>query len=119
LEIIAIWIVLTTLFFVIGKFWNLYKDKYNLAIISAHLFDVTTTFIAVDLYGYHEQHVLPNLIYKETLTSVSIYPLKIVVIIVTLYAIEKYIEDEKIKGILKLAMFILGFATRTPKYNKS
>jgi uncharacterized membrane protein len=110
LDIIAIWIILTSLFFLIGKFSYLYKNKYNLAIISAHIFDATTTFIAVDLYGYSEQHVLPNLIYKETLTSASIYPLKIIVITVALYTIEKYIEDEKIKEILKLAMFILGFA---------
>jgi uncharacterized membrane protein len=109
-QIIAIWIILTILFLTIGKFWNLYKNKYNLAIISAHIFDATTTFIAVDLYGYYEQHVLPNLIYKETLTSASIYPLKIIVITIALYTIDKYIKNEKIKEILKLAMFILGFA---------
>ena len=26
----------------------------------AHLFDASSTYIAVDFYGYSEQHVLPN-----------------------------------------------------------
>ncbi|MDR3291206.1 MAG: DUF63 family protein [Methanobrevibacter sp.] len=110
LEIIAIWTVLTILFFLIGKFFYLYKDKYNLAIISAHILDGSSTFVAVDLYGYSEQHVIPNLIYKETLTAVSIFPLKIIVISLSLYVIEKYVDDDVIKGLLKLAIFILGLA---------
>ncbi|MDR2544548.1 MAG: DUF63 family protein [Methanobrevibacter sp.] len=110
LEIVTVWIILTALFFIIGKFSHLYKNKNNLAIISAHLFDGSSTFVAVDLYGFSEQHILPNFIYKETLTALSIFPLKIIVISLALYIIEKYVDDDTIKGLLKLSIFILGLA---------
>ncbi|MDR1819943.1 MAG: DUF63 family protein [Methanobrevibacter sp.] len=109
-EIISIWVILTLFFFIIGKFSYLYKDKNNLAIISAHLFDGSSTFVAVDLYGFSEQHILPNFIYKETLTAFSIFPLKIIVISLALYVIEKYVVDSTIKGLLKLSIFTLGLA---------
>ncbi|MDR2830484.1 MAG: DUF63 family protein [Methanobrevibacter sp.] len=110
LEIIAIWITLTILFFLIGKIFYLYKNKYNLAIISAHLFDGSSTFVAVDLYGFSEQHLIPNFIYKETLTAATIFPLKIIVITMVLYVVDKYVDDDVIKGLLKLSIFILGLA---------
>ncbi|MDR2624088.1 MAG: DUF63 family protein [Methanobrevibacter sp.] len=110
LRIIAIWIVLTIVFFLMGKTFYLYRDKHNLAVISAHLFDGSSTFISVDFYGFSEQHVIPNFIYNETLTAVTIFPLKIVVISLALYLVEKYVDDEIVKGLLKLTIFILGLA---------
>ncbi|KZX12542.1 hypothetical protein MBCUR_10320 [Methanobrevibacter curvatus] len=109
-EVLLIWLILTGIFYILGKKIKIYRDKYNLSIISAHLLDATTTFIAVDFYGYIEQHVLPNLIYSEFSTATSIYPLKIIVISLAIYSIDKYIDDKTIKGLLKLAIFILGLA---------
>ncbi|MDR3062656.1 MAG: DUF63 family protein [Methanobrevibacter sp.] len=109
-EVLLIWLILTGIFYILGKKIKIYRDKYNLSIISAHLLDATTTFIAVDFYGYIEQHVLPNLIYSEFSTAVSIYPLKIIVVSLAIYSIDKYIDDKTIKGLLKLAIFILGLA---------
>ena len=109
-QILIIWIGLTLLFVVISKFWSLYKDKINLTILSAHILDASTTFIAVDFYGYWEQHVIPNTIYILSGTAITMFPLKIIVISLVLYLIHKYMDDNIVSNTLKLAIFILGLA---------
>jgi len=115
IQILLVWGLFTLAFVIVGMFWSLfdigsYNGKINLSIISAHLFDASTTFIAVDYYGYFEQHVLPNSIYGFTGTAITMFPLKIIVISLGLYLVDKYIDDETIAGTLKLAIFILGLA---------
>jgi len=114
-QVLLVWGLFALIFVIIGRFWHLfdigiYNGKINFSIISAHLFDASTTFIAVDYYGYFEQHVLPNSIYSFTGTAITMFPLKIIVISLGLYLIDKYIDDEIIAGTLKLAIFILGLA---------
>ena len=104
------WLIFTCIFIAIGFAWDLFKDKINLAIISAHMFDASSTFIAVDFFNYSEQHVLSNAIYSLTDTALSMYILKIIVIVAVIYIIDQYIEDETAKGLLKLAVFVLGLA---------
>lgn len=115
IQILIFWGLFTLIFVIIGRFWPLfdigrYSGKINLSIISAHLFDASTTFIAVDYYGYFEQHVLPNSIYGLTGTAITMFPLKIIIITLGLYLVDKYIGDEVIGGTLKLTIFILGLA---------
>jgi uncharacterized membrane protein len=76
----------------------------------AHLFDASSTYIAVDYYGYYEQHVLPSALTTLFGTALVMFPLKIVVILGALYIIDTYIEDRTIANMLKLAIFILGLA---------
>lgn len=109
-QIIIPWIILTSIFYIIGKFWKLYENKINLSIISAHIFDATTTFIAVDFYNYQEQHVLPGAIYNLTNTAITMYPLKIVVITLGLYLVDQYIDDKQLNSLIKLVIFVLGLA---------
>jgi len=109
-EVLLVWFILTLIFAISSRFWILYKDKINLSILSAHIFDASSTFIAVDYYGYWEQHVIPNSIYNLSGTAISMFPLKIIVISFVLYLIDKYIDDELISGTLKLAVFVLGLA---------
>lgn len=108
--VIAAWIFSTFIFICIGFVWNLFKDKINLSIISAHMFDASSTFIAVDFFNYAEQHVLSNALYSLTDTGLSMYILKVIVIVAVIYIIDQYIEDETAKGLLKLAVFVLGLA---------
>ncbi|KZX12635.1 DUF63 family protein [Methanobrevibacter filiformis] len=108
--VVATFITVTIIIAIISLKWDLLKDKYNFSIISAHILDASSTFIAVDFFGYNEQHVLPNLIYSNVNTAISMFPLKIIVILLALYAIDKYIEDTIIKGLLKLTVFVLGLA---------
>ena len=110
LKVLLVWMIITIIFAIASKIWNLYKDKINLSILSAHLFDASSTYIAVDFYGYWEQHVIPNTIYNLSGTAITMFPLKIIVISFVLYLIDKYIDDETISGTLKLSIFILGLA---------
>ena len=109
-EVIGAWAVVSSIFVLLRNKWDLLKNKLNLSALLAHLFDASSTFVAVDFYGYGEQHVLPNALTGLAGTAFVMFPLKIVVILAALYVIDEYIEDNTIKNMLKLAIFILGLA---------
>ncbi|MEN4007021.1 MAG: DUF63 family protein [Methanobacteriaceae archaeon] len=109
-EVTGTWAVASSIFLLLRNKWSLLKDKFNSSALSAQLFDASSTFIAVDFYGYSEQHVLPNVLIGLAGTASVMFPLKIAVILAALYVIEEYIEDNTIKNMLKLAIFILGLA---------
>ncbi len=109
-EVIGIWALFSGIFIALRNKWSLIKDKFNLSVLIAHLFDASSTFIAVDFYGYGEQHVLPNALTSLTGTALVMFPLKIAVVLSALYVIDLYVEDRTIKNMLKLAIFILGLA---------
>jgi len=109
-QVIGIWILISSIFIVLRNKWSILKNKFNLSVLMAHLLDASSTFVAVDFYGYGEQHVLPNALTNFLNTAFVMFPLKIVVILSVLYIIETYIEDSTIKNTLKLAIFILGLA---------
>ena len=108
--VLGVWATVTSIFVLIGTKWSLLKDKFNLGVLSAHLFDASSTFIAVDFFGYGEQHVLPNALMNLAGTAAVMFPLKIAVILAALYVVDEYIEDDVIRNMLKLAIFILGLA---------
>ena len=108
--VLGAWLIFAILFFLISKKWELLSDKSNLIPLLAHLFDASSTFIAVDFFGYWEQHVLPGALTNLTGSAFVLYPLKISVILISLYLIDDNIDDEIIKNTLKLCIFILGFA---------
>ena len=109
-EVIGAWLLISSAFIILRNKWSLITDKFNLSVLMAHLFDASSTFIAVTYYGYSEQHVLPNTITSLAGTALVMYPLKITVILFALYVIDTYVEDRTIKNMLKLAIFILGLA---------
>lgn len=109
-EVIGTWAVMSSIFVLLGRKWSLLKDKFNLGVLSAHLFDASSTFIAIDFYGYGEQHVLPTALMNLTGTAAVMFPLKIAVILTALYVVDEYVEDDVIRNMLKLAIFILGLA---------
>ncbi|MDD3753130.1 MAG: DUF63 family protein [Methanobacterium sp.] len=110
LQILGSWALISAPFILLSKKWGLLRDKFNLSVLLAHLLDASTTFIAVDYYGYGEQHVLPNALTQLADTAFVMYPLKIAVILSALYVIDTYVEDRIIRSMLKLAIFILGLA---------
>jgi uncharacterized membrane protein len=109
-EVLGVWLLSSSVFILLRNKWSLITDKFNLSVLMAHLFDASSTFIAVSFYGYSEQHVLPNELLNLTGTALVMYPLKIAVILFALYVIDTYVEDRTIKNMLKLAIFILGLA---------
>ena len=84
--------------------------KNNLYALLAHIFDATSTFIAMDFFNYEEQHVLPTFIIHQTGSAIIMYPLKIIVILTVLYIIDSQIKNDKTNNLLKLSIFILGLA---------
>ncbi len=110
LEVVGVWALISSIFILLRNKWALLKDKFNLSVLMAHLFDASSTYIAVDFYGYSEQHVLPNALTGLAGSAIVMFPLKIAVILGALYVIDAYIEDRKVANMLKLAIFILGLA---------
>ncbi len=111
IQVLGSWALVSSVFIIMRNKWSLIKDKFNLSVLSAHIFDASATFVAIDFYPYGEQHVLPNALIGLTGTALVMFPLKIAVILLALYVIDSYIEDKTIKNMLKLAIFILGMST--------
>ena len=110
-------IIVFTLFYLGEKLFKNYSsvmkllsDKINRIIILAHLFDASTTFVAVEYFNYSEQHVLSNALNQLFHTSLTMFPMKIIVVLSVLYIIDQYFDDLTIKNLLKLTVFVLGLA---------
>lgn len=110
-QVLGSWALVSSVFVIFRNKWSLIKDKFNLSVLLAHIFDASATFVAIDFYPYGEQHVLPNALIGLTGTALVMFPLKIIVILFALYVIDSYIEDKTIKNMLKLAILILGIST--------
>lgn len=110
LQVLGVWAVISSIFLILRNKWSLLSNKINLTVLMAHLFDASSTYIAVDFYGYSEQHVLPSALTGLVGSAIIMFPLKIAVILTALYVIDTYIEDKTIANMLKLAIFILGLA---------
>ncbi|MCD6403458.1 MAG: DUF63 family protein [Candidatus Aenigmarchaeota archaeon] len=82
----------------------------NKIILLNHLFDSTTTTIAVSLYGYYEQHPLPNFLIRN-FTPVSFILFKLVVVSLVLILLDRFEENTEFRNFLKLVIGILGAAT--------
>ncbi|MFQ6020582.1 MAG: DUF63 family protein [Candidatus Aenigmatarchaeota archaeon] len=81
----------------------------NSGIITSHLFDASSTFTALTFFGYYEQHVLPSFLI-DMFGPWIMFPLKIIVVWVVLYVIDKSKEDQFFKNYLKIIILILGLA---------
>ena len=110
-QVLGSWLLVSSVFVIFRNKWSLIKDKFNLSVLLAHIFDASATFVAIDFYPYGEQHVLPNALIGLTGTALVMFPLKIIVILFALYVIDSCIEDKTIKNMLKLAILILGIST--------
>ncbi len=90
-----------------------FLSRENCCVISAHIFDSTTTFVGVDFYGYVEQHFLPRFLIGLTGTAAVMYPLKLTAVLLFLFIIDFGVKSKLVRKGLKLSAFILGLATGT------
>ncbi|MCD6367664.1 MAG: DUF63 family protein [Candidatus Aenigmarchaeota archaeon] len=88
-----------------------YLSFQNFLILLSHLFDGSSTFVALTFFGFGEQHVLPTFLISHTGPWIM-FPLKILVVWPVLYYIDK-IEDDEFRIWLKIAVLILGLALGT------
>ncbi len=110
LSVLGVFTAFSAIFYVLSLRWEFLRGRMNLPVIYAHLFDASSTYVAVDWYGYVEQHVLPSALTGLTGTALVMFPLKMVVIMAALYAIDRYVESDVDSDALKLVIFILGLA---------
>lgn len=81
----------------------------NAGILTSHLIDASSSFVAITFFGYYEQHVLPSFLINIVGPWI-LFPLKIVVVWAVLYYIDKSKEDKFFKNFLKIIILILGLA---------
>jgi uncharacterized membrane protein len=98
---------------------GIFRWPSNMAIIFAHLFDGSATYIGIDYYGFYEEHLLPDILINAAGTAFVMIPLKIMVVLLAIYYVERWYREEAqgedVKKmttqyhVLKLVFFILGF----------
>ncbi|WP_042684156.1 DUF63 family protein [Methermicoccus shengliensis] len=93
-------------------FTTLLLSPINAAIVWAHMFDASSTFVGIDFLGYVEKHVLPTLIIEHVHTALVMYPLKLGIYLPVLYLIDVHMRDEghDFIQLLKLTLLVLGLA---------
>lgn len=107
--VLSLAIIWTAVFFGIHYLKPKLLSSVNAVIISSHLLDASATFTALSFFGYYEQHVLPTFLIN-IFGPWIMFPLKIIVVWLVLYAIDKYSEDKLFNNYLKIIILILGLA---------
>ncbi|HEX55239.1 MAG: hypothetical protein DRO94_00350 [Candidatus Altiarchaeales archaeon] len=95
--------------------FEMFRKFENISIISAHLLDASSTFIAYNFFNFSEEHILPNiLISLAGGNAIIMIPVKLIVVLCIIYLIEKYESEEgdelelNVYKILRITIFILG-----------
>jgi uncharacterized membrane protein len=99
-----------------GDRLTFFRGRENLMVIWFHLIDATVTFIGVDYYGYAEQHVLPRGLIEIFGTAAVMYLLKLAVLPVVLYLLDKYVEEDEMNVFMKMIIMVLGLAPATRNF---
>lgn len=99
---------------------EIFQKTSNLGIIFAHLLDGSATSLALDNYpNFYEEHLLPSyLISLAGDNAFIMVPIKLSIILLALYFIERWYEEEKKENnrckhntlytVIKLVIFIIG-----------
>ncbi len=82
--------------------------KGNVAIISAHMLDASSTFVS-KYFGYVEEHVVAGALIPA-LGPWSMFALKLIIVIPVLYFFDRDIKDKNSKNWWKIIVLILGLA---------
>lgn len=98
--------------------YNIYRNSLNKLALTAQLFDGTSSFIGITFFDFWEKHILGRFLLEfleskgwllvNSSGSWIIILLKIIVITVVLFSIDKYGESEYEKKFLKMLIFGLG-----------
>jgi uncharacterized membrane protein len=86
------------------------EDRYSLAVLYAHMLDASSTYLGVDWFGYREEHVVPTFIIDLTGTAAVMFPLKLLILLPAIFAIDRYGENAQLRYLLKLTLIVLGLA---------
>lgn len=86
----------------------------NTALLLVHLFDATTTFVALQFFsGFQEEHVLAGFA-MSAVGPVGMYLIKIPVVLAVLWMLDSSLKKEhELRNIIKMAILILGLGPGT------
>ena len=104
-------IFVTTIFSFIPFVFIYYKryiDRLILLPFLTHMFDASATFISIDLFGYGEQHFIPEFLINVTGTALVMFPLKLAVLVPVIYIVHKHSDNNNLRNFLLLVIFLLG-----------
>lgn len=110
---------LTFAFYLVARHFksSIFTDPLNLSILLAHMMDASSTYIGIEKLGYFEKHVLPSYLIELTGTALVMYPLKLIIFVGVLYALDtqfdKDEESENLKMLIKMVILILGLSPAT------
>lgn len=115
LQAAGLGLVLAGAVYLAGRYldWGFLASPLGFAVVAAHMFDASSTFIGYSL-GYTEKHVLPTLLIDATGTAGVMFPLKLAVVLPVLYYLELFDEgSETFETLLYLTVLVLGLGPGT------
>jgi len=89
--------------------------KNNRLLFYIHFYDATTTFVAIQFFGFWEQHVLARTLMGIFHTPAVMYLEKLLILLPVVWALDNLMkeEDPNLINFVKLVIFILGFGPGT------
>ncbi len=82
--------------------------EINSGLLLTHLFDASSTFVAMSFFGYGEQHVLARFL-MQFIGPSAMFVIKLLTIPIVLVSIDLLAKDKLQNRFLKLIVFIIGF----------
>lgn len=96
------------------KGMKLFLLPSSLLIWAGHMLDASATYRGISAFGYTEKHVLSRTLINITGTPLVMFLEKALVIGAVIYILEAHVKpelkDRTLMGLLRLAIFVLGFA---------
>ena len=98
---------------VMTKKFKLFRD--NRIIFYTHFYDATTTFVALQFFGFWEQHVLARFMIGLLHTPAAMYVEKLLILVPIMWVLDNLLKDEDrdLINFVKLIIFILGLGPGT------
>lgn len=111
--VIGIAVMVTFILFLIGRSLDLkyLTSNVSLSILTAHLIDASSSYIGIGRLGYVGKHVVENFLIGFTNSAAVMFPLKLSVLIPTLFVLDRYFSEEEdidLKNIVLLTVLMLG-----------
>ena len=120
---IGLWISMGFMLFLLSLKAKLLAEKWNFFALQAQLLDACGSFIGITYYGFWEKHVLgrylinalesKNLLLINGSAAWIMIALKLVVVPIALWIIDRYAENELERRFIKLLIIILGIGIGT------
>ncbi|MFA5772440.1 MAG: DUF63 family protein [Thermoplasmata archaeon] len=95
---------------------SVYASGISTMLFFAHFLDASATYFGIEYLAYSEKHVLPTYLIGAAGNAVIMFPLKFLIVALIIYLLDiRYKkefenEQERLVGLVKIAVLILGIA---------